>query len=69
VLGVILGMSAVAAAFTIARHGEVRGPVWMWAHFDAGLARVLFDFFAGVAIYRLRMVLKLQAFPWRRSLG
>lgn len=64
VLGVILGMSAAAAAFTIARHGDVRGPGWMWAHFDAGLARVLFDFFAGVAIYRLRMVLKLQALPW-----
>jgi peptidoglycan/LPS O-acetylase OafA/YrhL len=64
VLGVILGMSAVAVAFTIARHGDVRGPGWMWAHFDAGLARVLFDFFAGVAIYRLRRFLKLQALPW-----
>lgn len=64
VLGAILGAGAVAVAFTIARHGEVRGPGWMWTHVDAGLARVMFDFFAGVAIYRLREVLKLPALPW-----
>jgi peptidoglycan/LPS O-acetylase OafA/YrhL len=64
VLGAILGVSAAAVAFTIARHGDVRGPGWMWAHFEAGLARVMFGFFAGVAIYRLRAVLKLPALPW-----
>ena len=64
VLGAILGVGAVAVAFTITRHGEVRGPGWMWVHVDAGLARVMFDFFAGVAIYRLREVLKLPALPW-----
>lgn len=64
VLGAILGVGAVAVAFTMARHGEVRGPGWMWTHFDAGLARVMFDFFAGVAIYRLRETVKLPALPW-----
>jgi len=69
VLLAILGVGAVAVTFTIARHGEVRGPGWMWAHFDAGLARVLFDFFAGVAIYRLRERVKLPALPWWAAIG
>ncbi len=64
VLLAILGVGALAVVFTMARHGEVRGPGWMWAHLDAGLARVMFDFFAGVAIYRLRETVKLPALPW-----
>jgi peptidoglycan/LPS O-acetylase OafA/YrhL len=64
VLLAVLGVSAVAVVFTLSRHGDVRGPGWMWAQLDAGLARVMFDFFAGVAIYRLRGIVKLPALPW-----
>lgn len=64
VLGVILAASAVAVAFTVWRLGGVGGPGWLWAHVDAGLSRVMFDFFAGVAIYRLRGQVKLPALPW-----
>lgn len=64
VLGVMLAAGAVAVAFTINRHAGVGGPGWLWAHADAGLARVMFDFFAGVAIYRLRGVRKIPALPW-----
>lgn len=54
VFAVMLPVLALATAFTVMRHTETEGPGWLWQHFDAGLARVLFDFFAGVAIYRLR---------------
>jgi len=64
VLGVILVAGAVAVAFTVWRLGGVGGPGWLWAHVDAGLSRVMFDFFAGVAIYRLRGQMKLPALPW-----
>jgi peptidoglycan/LPS O-acetylase OafA/YrhL len=64
VLLAVLGFSAVAVVFTLSRQGDVRGPGWMWAQLDAGLARVMFDFFAGVAIYRLRRIVKLPALPW-----
>ena len=64
VLGVILALGAVAVAFTVSRHAGVGGPGWLWEHLDAGLARVMFDFFAGVAIYRLRGQVKLPALPW-----
>ncbi len=64
VLGVILVVGAVAVAFTVWRLGGVGGPGWLWAHVDAGLSRVMFDFFAGVAIYRLRGQMKLPALPW-----
>lgn len=46
----------VAGAFTIfaiLRQAE-GGPGWLWGHFDAGLARVIYGFFMGVLIYRLR---------------
>ena len=64
VLGVILVLGAAAVTFTVWRLGGVGGPGWLWAHVDAGLARVMFDFFAGVAIYRLRERVKLPALPW-----
>jgi len=54
VFAVMLPVLAALTAFTVMRHTETEGPGWLWQHFDAGLARVLFDFFAGVAIYRLR---------------
>jgi peptidoglycan/LPS O-acetylase OafA/YrhL len=63
VLAVILVAGAVAVVFTVLRHQGVGGPGWLWSHFDAGLARVVFDFFAGVAIYRMRGAVKLPVVP------
>lgn len=53
-LAVILVLGAIAVAFTLTRHQDVLGPGWLWSHFDAALARVVFDFFAGVALFRMR---------------
>ncbi len=53
-LTVILLLGAIAVAFTVTRHQGVGGPGWLWGHFDAALARVVFDFFAGVALFRMR---------------
>ncbi|HEV7689713.1 MAG TPA: acyltransferase [Hyphomonadaceae bacterium] len=65
VFAVMLPILGLATAFTVMRHTDVEGPGWLWPHFDAGLARVLFDFFAGVAIYRLRehLLAKGKGFP------
>ena len=63
VCAVMLPVLAAATALTVMRHTETEGPGWLWSHFDAGLARVLFDFFAGVAIYRLREVRGLPSIP------
>jgi peptidoglycan/LPS O-acetylase OafA/YrhL len=63
VLGFILAGSAAAVAFTITRHAGVGGPGWLWSHFDAGLSRVTFDFFAGVALFRMRGVARLPVVP------
>ncbi len=63
VLAVILPIGAALVAFTVMRHDTVGGPGWLWSHFDAGLARVLYCFFAGVAIYRLRERVKLPSIP------
>lgn len=64
VLGVILVIGAATVMFTAWRLDGVGGPGWLWGHFDAGLSRVMFDFFAGVAIYRLRERMTLPALPW-----
>ncbi len=64
VFAVILPVGAALTIITIFNHPDARGPGWMWTHLDAGLARVVFDFFAGVAIYRLRSVIALPAIPW-----
>lgn len=64
VLLVILPVGAVLLARSVLNHPDVRGPGWLWPHLDAGLARVLFDFFAGVAIYQLRETMRLPSVPW-----
>ena len=64
VLSAILVVGAVAVAFTINRHAGTGGPGWLWEHLDAGLARVMFDFFAGVAIFRVWSIKRLPALPW-----
>jgi peptidoglycan/LPS O-acetylase OafA/YrhL len=62
VLGVGLGVMALLVAFTVMRHEDL-GPGWLWPHFDAGLSRVIYCFFAGVAVYKLRDQVKLPAMP------
>lgn len=64
VMGLILVMGAVAVVVSLMRHTGTGGPGWLWPHLDAGLARVMYGFFAGVAIYRLRGQVKLWAMPW-----
>ncbi len=62
-LGVILVGGAVGLVFTLTRHSGIGGPGWLWGHFDAGLARVIFSFFAGVALFRMRSVMRLRQVP------
>ncbi len=64
VLGAILVIGAVAIVFTLNRHAGTGGAGWLWEHADAGFARVIFDFFAGVAIHRMRTVQRIPALPW-----
>jgi peptidoglycan/LPS O-acetylase OafA/YrhL len=70
VFAVVLPILALAVMVTAMRHPDVGGPGWLWAHFDAGLARVMFEFFAGVALYRLRGQLRIPALPaWGSALA
>lgn len=62
-LSAILVVGAIAVAFTLMRHQGVGGPGWLWGHFDAALARVVFDFFAGVALFRMRDRIRLPRIP------
>jgi peptidoglycan/LPS O-acetylase OafA/YrhL len=62
VFAIALPVGAALVAFTVMRH-DTLGPGWLWPHFDAGLARVLYCFFAGVAVYRLRESVILPAIP------
>ena len=63
-LALILSVSAVLLSIALFNHADVRGPGWQWSHFDAGLARVVFDFFVGVAIDRLWSSVGIPALPW-----
>jgi peptidoglycan/LPS O-acetylase OafA/YrhL len=63
VFAIALPILAAISVFTVMRHTETVGPGWLWHHFDAGLARVLFGFFAGVAIYRFRLERGIPAIP------
>ena len=62
-LSTILIVGAVAVAFTVTRHPDVGGPGWLWGHFDAALARVVFDFFMGVALFRMRDRFRFPVLP------
>jgi peptidoglycan/LPS O-acetylase OafA/YrhL len=62
VFAIGLPVAAVAVVFTVMRSGEA-GPGWLWSHFDAGLAKVVYCFFAGVLVYRLRSVIRIPAVP------
>ncbi len=53
VFAVLLPVAGLAAVLSILNH-DLPGPGWLWAHFDAGLARVMFGFFAGVCLYQMR---------------
>ena len=68
-LGAILAVASVAVVYTLNRHAGTGGPGWLWEHIDAGFARVMFDFFAGVAIHRLRLMRQIPALPWWLALA
>jgi peptidoglycan/LPS O-acetylase OafA/YrhL len=42
---------------------HVAGAGWQWPDIDAGLVRVIYCFFAGVFIFRLRAVVRIPAIP------
>lgn len=65
----ILAVSAIAVVYTINRHAGTGGPGWLWEHIDAGFARVMFDFFAGIAIHRIWTVRRIPALPWWAALA
>lgn len=64
VLIAFIAVGAVLVVVTMSNHADVRGPGWLWSHVDAGFARVFFDFFVGVALYRLRGRVRLPSIPW-----
>lgn len=69
VLGAILAVGALAVVYAINHHAGTGGPGWLWEHIDAGLARVIFDFFAGVAIHRIWAARRIPALPWWLALA
>jgi peptidoglycan/LPS O-acetylase OafA/YrhL len=62
VFAIVLPVGAALVAVTV-MGSDGTGPGFRWPDFDAGLARVLYGFFAGVAIYRLRDVVRLPSMP------
>jgi peptidoglycan/LPS O-acetylase OafA/YrhL len=69
VFAVLLPAAAVAVTVSVLNH-EAPGPGWLWPHFDAGLSRVIFGFFAGVCLHRLRGRLPDLAVPaWLPALA
>jgi peptidoglycan/LPS O-acetylase OafA/YrhL len=64
VLATVIAAGAILVVVTMLNHADVRGPGWLWSHIDAGFARVFFDFFVGVALYRLRKLYSLPSIPW-----
>jgi peptidoglycan/LPS O-acetylase OafA/YrhL len=69
VFAIGLPIAAALVALTVLRHDEVEGPGWLWPHFDAGLARVIYCFFAGVLVYRVCGAIKVPAIPaWAAAL-
>ncbi|MFT3723041.1 MAG: acyltransferase [Hyphomonadaceae bacterium] len=64
ILAFVLPVGAALLCFGIFNHADVRGPGWRWSHFDAGFARAMYGFFAGVGIYKLREHIRLPSLPW-----
>jgi peptidoglycan/LPS O-acetylase OafA/YrhL len=62
VFAIGLPIAAMLVALTLLRQ-DAMGPGWLWPHFDAGLARVIYCFFAGVMLYRLRGAIRIPAIP------
>ncbi|MEQ9505749.1 MAG: acyltransferase [Hyphomonas sp.] len=69
VLAFALPVLAVAAFLIIPQTHEL-GAGWLWPDFGAGLIRVLYGFFAGVFIFKLRDRLQPPPVPaWFAALG
>ncbi len=62
-LAALLPLLAFCLVWALYRHEGAHGPGYLWLHADAGLARVMFGFFAGVFIYRLRDVRRAPGLP------
>jgi len=62
-LAVLIVAGAIAVGVTVTRHQGVGGPGWLWGHFDAAMARVMFGFFSGVALYRMRAHIRMPRTP------
>jgi peptidoglycan/LPS O-acetylase OafA/YrhL len=62
-LAAMLPFGAAMLWFTATRHSDVSGPGWLWSHADSGVARVMYGFFAGVLIYRLRSIWRAPVMP------
>jgi peptidoglycan/LPS O-acetylase OafA/YrhL len=61
-LGGVVIVSALAAALALAFYGSINVG-WGWDTFFWGAPRALFSFFAGVAIFRLRGLMRAPAVP------
>jgi len=62
VFAVLLPVAGIATVLGVVNH-DLPGPGWLWPHFGTGLARVVFGFFAGVCLYRLRDRFAAPALP------
>jgi peptidoglycan/LPS O-acetylase OafA/YrhL len=69
VFAVLLPVAGLAVLATVLSQ-PLDGPGWMWVQFDAGLSRVIYCFFAGVLIQRVRSSVRLPALPaWAAALA
>jgi peptidoglycan/LPS O-acetylase OafA/YrhL len=59
----MLPLLAILLVATLFNHATLLGPGYFWAHTDAGFARVMYGFFAGVLIYMLRDRWRAPALP------
>ncbi|MEP7209473.1 MAG: acyltransferase [Alphaproteobacteria bacterium] len=61
-LAAVLVVAGGYLAFSLPQQADL-GPGWLWPHFDVGLARSMYCFFAGVAAFRISRVVRVPALP------
>lgn len=67
ILTLILVCFAIVAIITVPKEEDL-GAGWKWSHLEIGFVRVMFGFFAGVLIYKLRDKLYFPTVPpWGAS--